>query len=432
MNQEPLEVVILNDYASLTGGSTAVALGSALGLAARGVSVTLLTCVGPVAPELHDVPNLKVICLGQEEIGKNPSRMRAFVSGWKNVQAVRVLREVLAEKSPARTVVHAHTWSQALSPFVPAAAIDLGFRLVITLHDFFLSCPNGGFFVHPAREICQRKPLSLSCWSCNCDRRNYGHKLWRNARAVIQGRILQLPDKASYYIGVSAFSLNIMRPHLPAATPARVIRNPVDCVKEKPAPVAENREFLFIGRFSPEKGVDLFAEAVRASGVAATFIGDGALMPAVRKICPGSRFTGWLDQEHLRRHLRTARALVFPPLWYETLGLVVLEAAAAGVPVIVSDRCAATDYIHDKINGLYFAHGSVESLKNQMTALAGDHDLAARLGRSAYEAYWRDPWTSDRHVSELLEVYKEMTEPAASAAPEGGFHESAGCIGAGS
>jgi glycosyltransferase involved in cell wall biosynthesis len=426
MNPESLEVVVLNDYASLTGGSTAVALASAAGLAARGVAVTFFAAVGPIAPQLLDVPNLNVICLGQPEIVQNKNRAQAFVSGWRNARAVRALRELLSHKSPERTIVHAHTWSQALSPFVPAVAMEMGFRVVVTLHDFFITCPNGVFFVHPTHEVCRRTPLSPSCWRCNCDRRNYAHKLWRNARAVIQNRMLKVPDKVSYYIGVSDFSLKIMRPYLPSATPARVIRNPVDCVKEAPVPVAENRDFFFIGRFSNEKGAMLFAQAVQASGVAATFIGDGALMPAVRSICPRARFTGWLPPSEIRRCLRTARALVFPPLWYETLGLVVIEAAATGVPVIVSDQCAATDYIRQGVNGLHFTHGSVESLSRQMAELNANHAEAARLGRAAYDWYWHNPWTSDRHVSEVLEVYQELIGPAMPATREGASYESVG------
>ena len=424
MNRELLEVVILNDYASLTGGSTAVALASAVGLAAREVAVTYFAAVGPVAPELTGVPNLKVICLGQSEIGKNSNRMQAFVSGWRNAQAIHALREVLSHKSPRSTVIHAHTWSQALSPFVLTVAREMGFPVVVTLHDFFITCPSGGFFVHPTREICRRTPLSLSCWRCNCDRRNYGHKLWRNARNVIQNRMLKVPDKVSYYIGVSDFSLKIMRPFLPPATPARVIRNPVDCIKSAPAPVAENRDFLFIGRFSNEKGAVLFAEAVKASGVSATFIGDGDLMPALRSICPGARFTGWLPPEDIRRHLEKARALVFPTLWYETLGLVVIEAAAAGVPAIVSDQCAATDYIRHGVNGLHFTHGAVESLSRQMMELNTCHARVARLGRAAYHWYWSNPWTSSGHVTDLLHVYRKLTGPSMPATKEGASHES--------
>ena len=154
MNRESPDVVILNDYASLTGGSTAVALASAVGLAARDVAVTFFAAVGPVAPQLVGVPNLKVVCLGQSEIVKNPNRMQAFVRGWRNVRALRALREVLAHKSPRKTVIHAHTWSQALSPFVLTVAREMGFPVIVTLHDFFIACPSGVLFVHPAREIC--------------------------------------------------------------------------------------------------------------------------------------------------------------------------------------------------------------------------------------------------------------------------------------
>ena len=158
--------------------------------------------------------------------------------------------------------------------------------------------------------------------------------------------------------------------------------------------------------------------------MAATFVGDGSLGPAVRAICPQSRFTGWLPPSEIRRRLQTARALVFPSLWYETLGLVAVEAAAAGVPVIVADRCAAADFIRHDVNGLHFIQGSVESLGAQMTALDRDDRLAARLGAAGYDWYWRDPWTSGRHVSDLLEVYHEVVgSPVADAAGEGECHE---------
>lgn len=414
-----LEVVVLNDYASLTGGSTAVALASARGLAVRGVPVTLFTCVGPVAPTVRGVPNLEVVCLGQAEIARDANRLRAFASGWRNGAAVRALRALLQEKSPRHTVVHVHTWTKALSPFALAAVADLGFPLVITLHDFFIACPNGGFFVHGPDEICHRAPLSGACWRCDCDRRNYGHKLWRNARTVLQNTLLQVPRKAARYVGVSDFSLRILQPYLPAGIPARVVRNPVDCAFSPPAPVADNRRFVFLGRFETEKGAGLFAAAAKAAGVPATFIGDGALRPELERMCPDAEFTGWLPPEQIRAKLQEARALVFPPLWYETLGLVVIEAAAAGVPALVASGCAATDYIRSDVNGLHFEQGSVASLAAQMQALAADDARVARLGRAAYDWYWQNPWTTDSHVDELMDLYRDVLGAPAPANPEG-------------
>ncbi|MFT3867083.1 MAG: glycosyltransferase family 4 protein [Nibricoccus sp.] len=428
MTDEPPEIVILNDYASPTGGSSAVAIASAIGLAEQGFPVTYFSCVSPIAPQLQGKTNLRVVCLKQSDIGKSSSRAKAGFSGIRNARAVAALRAILAPKSREKTIVHAHTWSQALSPFALTAATDLGFRLVITLHDFFTACPNGQFFVYPRKEICQRKPLSFACWRCNCDRRHFGHKLWRNARMALQTNILRVPAKTSYFIGVSDFSLNILRPHLPASIPARVIHNPVDCEQLTPAPVAENQDFFFVGRFEQEKGALLFAQAVEAAGANATFVGDGSLLPALRAACPRGRFSGWLPPEKLRAHLQTARALVFPSLWYETLGLVAIEALALGVPVIVSDRGAATDFVSHGVNGLHFSHGSAQALAAQILALKNDSQFAARLGRAGYDGYWQDPWTVTRHVNKLIDIYNTVSEPIPSEIPKGDYYESTGGI----
>jgi glycosyltransferase involved in cell wall biosynthesis len=425
MTAGPEHVVVLNDYASPTGGSTMVALASAIGLARRGVHVTLFTCVGPVAPQLRDVPNLDVICLGQPEIARNPSRTAAMIGGLRNGRAVRALRRVLSGSPRDRTVVHAHTWTKALSPFALAAVEDAGFPLAITLHDFFAACPNGGFFDYGKNELCERRPLSRSCWACRCDRRSHAQKLWRNLRTTLQNHLLRVPRRATCFIGVSEFSVARLRPFLPADVPVQMVRNPVDAARTAPAPVQRNRAFVYVGRFEQEKGVRLFAEAVRASGVDAVFIGDGALRSEIQRLCPQARFPGWLDTAAVAREVRAARALVFPPLWYETLGLVVVEAAAAGVPAIVSDRCAATDYIRDGVNGLYFTRGSVESLAAKMSALANADAEAGRLGQEAYNWYWDDPWTTDRHVAELLRVYRGLGRSQANETMTEVLHESA-------
>jgi glycosyltransferase involved in cell wall biosynthesis len=399
------EVVILNDEAACVGGSAAVAIASAVGLAARGIPVTLFTAVGPLDQRIRAVENLTVICLGQTDIAREPNRLKAAVEGFRNDRAVSALGKLLADKDPASTAVHAHGWMKALSPFALSTVADRGFPLVVTLHDFFIACPSGGFFVHPTGDICPRRPLSGACLACDCDRRNYGHKLWRFARTAVQNRVLGLPARVSQYIGVSEFSLGVLRPHLPASVRTRVVRNPVECRDDGPAPVARNREFVFVGRCEREKGALLFAEAARLAGVAAVFVGDGSLRREAQARCPGARFTGWLSPDEVRRQLTGARALVFPPLWYETLGLAVIEAAAAGVPAIVSDRCAATDFVRSGRNGLAFARGSAAALAECLAELDRDGARAAALGGAAYRDFWRDPWTVERHVDELLRVY---------------------------
>ena len=400
-------VVILNDQASVTGGSATVALASARGLAAQGVEVTLFAAVGPVAPEIQNVPGLEVICLGQREIVDDPNRARAMRNGIANREAAARLGELLDGCDPAHTVIHVHSWMKALSPLALHTAIRRGFKVVLTMHDFFITCPTGGFFLPREGKICERKPLSFSCIACSCDRRSYLQKIWRMARTFYQNRMLKVPQGVAHFVGVSEFSADILRPHLPPGAQVTIVRNPTECVNDGPAPVATNEPFLFMGRFSQEKGVLLAAEACRRLKVPAVFIGDGELAGRAREIYPEAHFTGWLRPEESRAWLRKTRALLFPPLWYETLGLVVVEAAAAGVPAIVSDRCAAAEFLTDGARGLHFSHGSIESLCAQIERMK-NADTAARLGRQAYDWYWSDPWDAQNHARELSALYDRV------------------------
>ena len=282
------EVIILNDFGLPNGGSAMVALESVRGLAARGAKVTFLAGAGPIDPTLPALPNLTAVTRGGEEIAKDPRRVRALVEGLWNRGNAEALRAVLAGKDPRRTVVHIHSWSKALSASVFAAAFDAGFPVALTLHDFFASCPNGGFYVYPQNAVCHRRPLSVSCVKCSCDRRNYGHKLWRVARTVVQNKGARLPERTAHFIGVSQFSLEILRPYLPAATPKTVVRNPVHCADLGPAAPAAAKAFLFVGRLVPEKGPRLFLEAARRAGVPAVVAGDGELRAELERDFPAS------------------------------------------------------------------------------------------------------------------------------------------------
>jgi glycosyltransferase involved in cell wall biosynthesis len=269
--------------------------------------------------------------------------------------------------------------------------------------------------VHRDEELCQRVPLSLSCVSCHCDRRSYAQKLWRVTRTAIQNRVLRMPEGVAHFVGVSKLSLDVMRSYLPEKASVTILRNPVDCTDYGPAPVEENAPFVFIGRFSKEKGVLLFAEAAARLGIPAVFIGDGEVRAEAGEICPQGTFTGWLSTPEIANWLRRARALVFPPLWYETLGLVVVEAASHGVPAIIADRCAATDFVEDGKSGLWFEHGSVDSLCEKLSAMQ-KKGRARALGQRAYEWYWADPWSTERHVHELIELYRGVLDAPVPAA----------------
>jgi glycosyltransferase involved in cell wall biosynthesis len=348
-----------------------------------------------------------IYCLEQQDIASDPNRLRAMTRGIWNTTAKARLAEVLAPLSPHNTVVHAHQWNKALTTSVFDAVRKGGFEFVLTLHDYFIACPNGGFLVYPQNEICERTPLSLSCIVCNCDARRFLHKAWRTVRHTVQNKVYGLPECTKHCIYVSAFSRDVLKAYLPAETRWYHVSNPSDFDHSEQIDIAANETFLFVGRLSAEKGGTLFAEAARQAGVRAVFVGDGEEREAILARNPDAIVTGWLDRQAVLAQYRGARALVFPSLWYECQPLAVLEALSLGIPVIVTDRCAGSEAIVNDVNGYCFARGSVPDLVAKIKLLQDDA-RARRLSDQAYQRARTSTPGMAEHVQQLIGVYDQM------------------------
>lgn len=403
-----MNIVILSDFAYVDGGASKIALGSAVALAERGHQVLIFSAVGPIDPKLREVEGLTVVCLNQHEIVSDPNRLRAVVRGFWNRNAANRLCEMLAGLSPADTVVHLHTWTKALSSSVVRAATSLGFRIVLTLHDYFSVCPTGSFFIHPTKQLCSLRPMSAACISTNCDSRNYGHKLWRVGRQWVQNHPGRLPDGIREFISISDLSQQLIAPLLPPKVHLHRVSNFIDMEQSKPADVEAFSTFSFAGRLSPEKGPGLLAECARMLNLEVRFIGGGPLQDELMRVGPSISVTGWLPPLEARDFIRRSRALVFPSLWYETQGLVVAEAAAMGVPVIVPSTSAAREWVEDGVTGLIFQGGNVHDLALKVACLRDNPAFAHDLGREAYDRYWQRPATLLRHCEALEETYRQM------------------------
>jgi glycosyltransferase involved in cell wall biosynthesis len=401
-----MKVIVIEDSAAINGGAAKVAITAARGCAEAGLDVHFVAACGPIATELQGVDRLKVTCLDQQEIKNDPNRFRAVTKGIANSRAANAIRSILREADPD-TVVHIHSFSKALSPLAVRAATQSGLPVVMSLHDYFTACPNGGFFNYQKNEICHLTPLSVSCMTCHCDSRSYPHKIWRVARALVQKRVLDVPACVKNFIILSPLARNVQTPFLPADATLYPLDNPIDAQDLGRAPVEQNKPILFVGRFSREKGVENLAKAIRDLGLPAVFVGDGHLRPEIEKMLPNAEFTGWLNSEGVISRIRSARMVAFPSTWYEVQPLVPIEAAANGVPSIVSNCTAAADYIPHNERGLHFQFDSVESLKEQLVASRDDRSLE-RMSQNAYSWYWSNPWTPQRHTRELMQIYEKM------------------------
>lgn len=403
-----MTVVVTADFAHVNGGAARIALDSARGLAAQGHDVVVFTAVGPVGEELAQQPGLRVICLDQHDVWTDPNRVRAAVHSLWNRTAAARMDALLATLDPADTVVHLHSWTKALSSSVVRTARRRGFRVVTTLHDFLTVCPTGTLFHHGTNRCCGLMPLSRACVTTNCDSRSYAHKLWRVGRQVLQARVGGLPAEAATFIAISKATEHTLGRLLPAGSRLHHVRNFTVVPREPAVRVDRHDTVAYVGRLSAEKGPLLLADSLARLGATGVFVGDGELAPAVRARCPSAVITGWCSPAEVRDHLRAARMLVLPSLWFEAQGLVVAEAAAMGLPAVVPDSSGARDWVIDGGDGLWFRGGDADDLTRQIRRLLDDPALAARLGRAAYDKFWADPPTLERHVRDLEQVYAAM------------------------
>jgi glycosyltransferase involved in cell wall biosynthesis len=409
----PLTVVICADHASVTGGQAKVAIDSALGLKAHRARPILFAAAPPVDQRLIDA-GVEVVCLGQHDLLGNPSRAAAALQGVWNLTAEKKLAELLAGLPKGNTIVHVHGWAKALSPSIARPIAASGLPAVYTIHEYFLFCPNGGFYNYQTNEVCPLKPLSLACLSTNCDSRNYPRKLWRSARLAVAQTFARLPQTFSDFICISNYQQQIVAPCLPIGVRVHLVSNPVECQDLDPKENPASGDVIFVGRVSPEKGVLLLAQASAQAGVSPVIVGDGPSAGELRARFPHMQFLGWQAPERARELIRSARALVFPSLWYEGQPLTVLEAKAMGTPVIVSDICAGREEIEDGVSGLWFKSGDVNALARALERMKDD-DFVSRLSNGAYESFWRDPLTLERHVKRIMAVYATMLDRRAAA-----------------
>ena len=397
-----MRLIIINDLPYINGGASVIALTTALYLQKEGIDVTLFSGGTAKNEQLNNI-----VTTGQLDILNNPNRLEAIINGIWNYKARNDFNELLRDYNPSDTIIHVHTFNKVLSSSVIKLAIERSFKVVHTVHDYFLACPNGGFYNYQSESNCHLTPLSVDCIMSNCDSRNYLHKFWRIIRQAVQLYFGKVPSGINNYIFISEFSQKIIEPFIPEHSNSYYVPNPILIPKIKRINVSNNNEIAFIGRMSLEKGPHIFCEALKLLGFNGIFIGDGPILEEIKKKYPDNTYTGWLSRKELDSIMKTLKFLVFPSLLYETFGLVVAEAAALGIPSIVSQNTAAAEFVSDGITGLLTETGNVYDCK-QKIEMMNENDCANELGGNAYEKYWYNPTTIDSHVTQLKSVYTKI------------------------
>lgn len=332
--------------------------------------------------------------------------------------AERDVRRAFRTQRP--DVVHVHNTFVAASPSVYRAVPRRS--VVQTLHNYRLVCPVATAFRdgRPCTD-CVGRSVALPAVVHAC----VGHSRARSAVAAattsVHRAIGTFDGGIGAYIALTGFQRALMIEGGLPADRIRVIPNfhepdpgaagpgAADPGGTDPARGDGAAAVLYVGRLATEKGVEvLMAAAARQPGLV-RIAGDGPLAARVRRAADAGDvvYLGRISAPAVRTELRRARALVVPSLWFEGFPLVVLEAYAAGTPVIASRLGSLGEIVEDGMTGLLVPPNDPVELGTRIR-WATDHpaELAA-LGAGARHAYL-DRYRGSSHLAALLETYEAV------------------------
>jgi len=305
-------------------------------------------------------------------------------------------------------LVHFHNTLPLVSPAAIHAAKSRGLPTVQTLHNYRLACPNGLMF--RSGRVCEDCLGRSVAWP------GVLHACYRHSRVASAAVTAMLAthkfmgtwrDKIDMHIALTEF---VRGKYVESGIPAERIAVKPNFLADDPGPGNGRGGFaLFVGRLTPEKGVEtLLAAWPRIPGaVPLKIVGDGPLSGVVADAAgrvPGVSWLGERRHEEVLALMGEATFLLVPSLWYEPFGLTIIEAFARGTPVIGADIGSIGTLIRHGRTGLLHRPADAEDLAEKITWFLSNPDTVAPMRRAARQAF-EENYNAPRNYERLMEIY---------------------------
>ncbi|MFH0779018.1 MAG: glycosyltransferase family 4 protein, partial [Candidatus Eisenbacteria bacterium] len=169
--------------------------------------------------------------------------------------------------------------------------------------------------------------------------------------------------------------------------------------------------FIYVGRLSEEKGVDVLLDAQKKlRKMRLVIVGDGGMREELRrKVSDSDRvtFLGFLPEAKLVETWRAAAFTVVPSVCYENSPYAVLESLAFGKPVIATKMGGIPEMVRDGENGFLVEPGNSEHLADRISYLASHPEETWRLGKVARRTV-EQTYSAERHFENVMSLYERI------------------------
>lgn len=289
-----------------------------------------------------------------------------------------------------------------------------------TVHGHQGGCPSGTRYLSRSGEPCHRDYTVAGClWGHFVDRCGSvrPHRLKRHFSRI--HRELDQAERLPTYT-VSTFLRTQMKRAGCSSDTLDTIHSPAPTVQQPftPVPHTGPPTFLYLGRLAPEKGLDWLLRAFAQVEVSAHLevAGEGREREAMETLAEDLGLTdtvtfhGWVESEQVPSLIRNARAVIFPSVWHEPAGLISLEAAAHGRPLIASRVGGIPEYA-DESHATLVDVRDQEALAQAIMRLATDADRANRRGKNGRQVV-RSEFSMSQFLDRLHTFYARVGAPA--------------------
>jgi glycosyltransferase involved in cell wall biosynthesis len=308
-------------------------------------------------------------------------------------------------------VVHLHNPYPFLGPAVHLAAKRQGIPLAMTIHNLRLRCPNGLMFTQgqPCRRCESGNYTNAAihrCFPSSSQAGAYASALW------VHRFLLRLERMVDLFLAPSDFTRRRLLEWGVPDGRIQVVRNFAAGFSKPKLSVQPGAFGLYVGRLSAEKGLQSLLAALAGAGDPPfRIVGEGAIESelvalAGRLGLTRTQFVGRLEVDQVREMLREARLFVMPSECDENAPLAVLEAMAAGLPVVVS-RSGGLPELVSRGGGIVCEPGDVTGLSEELARLMKDEPLCRSLGRQAQTIALKE-FTPEHHRLSLESAYRSL------------------------
>ena len=335
-------------------------------------------------------------------------QLAQFLVAAYNPFSSRYISKWIDEVQP--DVIHLHNWHYNASPSVIRAAKKKGIPVIHTLHNFRLLCPSGTL-LHKNKLSTEYLTNSFP-WQAvrsKAYRNSYLQTFWL-AFTIWANKVAGTWKNIDKFIVLTDHAKTVFQSS-DIVNKERIVIKPnfisdVDTSKQE-----RQSHFLYTGRLSEEKGLDMLLQAFADSGHQLKIIGDGPLRNLVEVYAEkysNIAYLGFKDKHSIINELKTCTAFIFSSIWYEGNPLTIIEALASGTAVITSKMGAMQSMINDGYNGLHFTPGNEDDLIKKL------NDWQALSQQSRDDFYenarqsYLDNYTPAKSFEKLISIYKSV------------------------